>query len=73
MNVEQFCSPKQLGDKLAELGAHGYGTLQCRRLTKAMREDGKYTVIRGNSVRPSEAFAFLEVNRNWRPFGKKKK
>jgi len=72
MNVEQFCTPKQLGDKLAEMGIRGIGYRRCVALVNDMRESGKYTVMSGNLVRPSEAFAFLEVNQNWKPFGKKK-
>lgn len=72
MNVENFYPPKQLGDKLAEMGVEGFRYWHSRELINAMRSDGKYTVIRGNSVRPSEAFAFLEVNRNWKPFAGRK-
>lgn len=71
MKVEEFCTPKQLGDKLRELGIPGFNLRQSRSLVSDMKQDGKYTIIRGNSVRPSEARAFLEVNPSWKPFGKK--
>lgn len=69
MKNEPFVTPKELGGKLEELGLCGYGTAACRHLVSSMKASGM-TIMRGKSVRPSEAFAFLEANPRWRPFSK---
>jgi len=72
MNVEHYCPPKQLPDKLAAIGAGSFCERACRHLAKSMLERGM-PVIRGNSVRPSDAYAFLQANPSWKPFSKKNK
>jgi hypothetical protein len=68
---ESFVTPKQLGDALEALGVIPYRYKGCRRLIKAMRLGG-YQVIRGNSVRATDAQAFLMNNPDWRAFSKAK-
>jgi hypothetical protein len=69
MSIEQYCPPKQLPDKLSAIGAGCLCARACYRLVESMKSAGM-PVIRGNSVRPSDAYAFLQANPNWRPFSK---
>jgi hypothetical protein len=72
MNIEHYCPPKQLSDRLSAIGAGSFCERACYRIAEAMRLSGM-PVIRGNSVRPSDAYAFLQANPNWRPFSKRNK
>jgi hypothetical protein len=68
---EPFVSPKQLGDALEALGVSPYQLHGCRRLVRSMRKAG-YQVIRGYSVRATDAHDFLIKNPDWRAFSKVK-
>jgi hypothetical protein len=72
MHVESFCQPKQLSTHLEVMGAGKLCLQACYHLANAMKAGGM-PVIRGKSVRPSDAYAFLQANPDWRPFAKKKK
>lgn len=71
MSIEQYCPPKQLTDKLSAIGAGSLCARACYSLVKCMKGAGM-PVIRGNCVRPSDAYAFLQANPSWRPFSKSK-
>ena len=70
MSIEHFCSPKELGPKLAQLGVPELTTRACRELISDMKEHGMPTML-GKTVRPSDAYAFLSARPKWTPFGRK--
>lgn len=70
MKVEPFVTPKQLGDKLAELGYPKISCIGAARVLVSSMANAGFTVMPGKSVRPSEAFAFLQTNPTWRPFSR---
>lgn len=70
MSVDQYVPPKQLIERMAIIGVVGFCERASHNLVKAMRAGGM-PVICGNCVRPSDAYAFLQANPDWRPFGKK--
>ncbi len=67
--VETYVPPKQLSAQLEAMGAGPLNLNACYSLTTAMRKAGM-PVIRGKSVRPSDAYAFMQAHPEWRPFGK---
>lgn len=67
--VEQFVPPKNMTDELADMGLAGYNYRACRNLARSMKRAGM-PVMRGNAIRPSDAFSFLQANPDWRPFNK---
>ena len=71
-NVEDYIPPKRMPDALAAMGVVGWSLRACQNIAKAMKSRGM-PVMRCNCIRPSDAYAFLQANPNWTPFGKGKR